>query len=352
MNARKKIFLSFMALGLTIVSFVSATFAWLSLNSDVWIEGMELEVTSGEGFLVSVDDEHFKTILSKEEALSAILLKYHSDYHFNENGILTDAFDDPVSVEEEMQNIKLFPLTSVGSDTFALTLREGAQVDANSGSFFELDLYFVKNTNSTETSTGLLDVYLNGKDRVLANGGEEVEIPKTALQSELDQVVLQAGLTVNQRPGIDTKTEYVAGENLKVRSSNAMRMGIIGKDEENEPTYQIVEMTDEYDLGSYATTDTTNELYDAEKNAMFTYYNHLRGEGALEKLEVEQKPETIRSLTKVEGGDEVNQVRVCRLEGTRSRKVTFRFWLEGWDADCFNGISQSIKVQLSFAQKR
>jgi hypothetical protein len=38
--------------------------------------------------------------------------------------------------------------------------------------------------------------------------------------------------------------------------------------------------------------------------------------------------------------------------GTDITKVTFRFWLEGWDADCFDGLTKSINVNLTFTSKK
>ena len=39
-------------------------------------------------------------------------------------------------------------------------------------------------------------------------------------------------------------------------------------------------------------------------------------------------------------------------DAVASTKLTFRIWLEGWDADCFDGIAGSIQSILSFVSVR
>ena len=38
--------------------------------------------------------------------------------------------------------------------------------------------------------------------------------------------------------------------------------------------------------------------------------------------------------------------------GEDGKPITFRIWLEGWDADCFDGLGGTIQSQLSFSSKR
>lgn len=100
------------------------------------------------------------------------------------------------------------------------------------------------------------------------------------------------------------------------------------------------------DLGSYATNyngadETLNKLYNANYNAMYTYYNNIKTEDKLDSklMDYEDLPTTIRSLTKVEDGQEVNRKDlIATVKSGYVTKVAFRFWIEGWDGDCFDGL--------------
>jgi hypothetical protein len=120
-----------------------------------------------------------------------------------------------------------------------------------------------------------------------------------------------------------------------------------------------------YDLGSYATTynhltDGYNIsdyfLYSSECNAMYTYYNNLRRSSPLTGKEFTygEQPKTIKSLPTVSSDDiNLQYDKIVQVEsGGDEKLVTFRIWLEGWDADCFDGLKNDIKVRLALSSKR
>ena len=122
------------------------------------------------------------------------------------------------------------------------------------------------------------------------------------------------------------------------------------------------ELTDKYDLGSYATniteyTDSQSQYfdadivydaqYDASKNAMFTYSSQLVN--SLQPIDYKLMPKTFKTLLDSQG---LNAVKVLTLTKEHNvQTVTFKLWLEGWDADCIDGLTKSISVQLSFVQQ-
>ena len=117
------------------------------------------------------------------------------------------------------------------------------------------------------------------------------------------------------------------------------------------------------DLGSYATDYDENTegynlddyyLYSSECNAMYTYYNKLRRSSQIKSLDYDELPKTIKSLPNVSSDDkslEYDKI-VTVSSGEDAKLVTFRIWLEGWDADCFDGLADSIDVRLTFGSKR
>lgn len=350
----KKMFLSIITLLLTLTAFASSTFAWMSMNSDAWVEGMEFQATGGEGFMISTDGKNYKSTLTNADIYQAIVYKYNSYYVFSESGTLIDPVTErPVDYESILKNnIKLLPVTSNGSNTLKLSDLLGVETEASSGRYIEFDIYF---SQTVENAYKTLNIYLNGEDYIMNQSGGQIFVPKTNITSNLDFIRLTSNLTSTVRNGIDEgldKKEYFSGQSIKVRASNAIRLGITSNAGTDFATkHQIVELTDEYDLGSYATNNTSIAKYDAQRNAMYTYYNGLKN-NSLIALEYTQKPNTITSLTTEETGTSLNEVKICTLDKEHtSEKVTFKIWLEGWDADCLEGISKQIQIQMSFKQR-
>lgn len=352
----KKLLLAIITLILAVATFTGVTFAWLSINSDAWVEGMQIQATAGKGFLVSVDGYNYSSNIAKEDIVKAIIIKYRKTYSLDSKGNLLDENNQEISDKEMMEifgEIELEPCTSYDSTNLELTNVLGTKVDASKGEFIEFDLYF----KSTGELTKNIDIYLNGLDKVLHQDTEDIQVNPTKFSSGIDEVKLVEDLiTINKETNesIQMKEDDI----LKVKSLNASRLGIINQQGE----ISIIELTDEYDLGSYATNikdyitpendlyDANieyNAMYDAYTNAMFTYSSQL--EDILTPLDYKKIPKTIKSLVDGQG---LNTVKVCTLTKTESvQKVTFRFWLEGWDADCIDGLSKSISVQLSFVQQ-
>ena len=82
---------------------------------------------------------------------------------------------------------------------------------------------------------------------------------------------------------------------------------------------------------------------------MYTYYTHLKQSTALfnSLMNIDERPATIKDLTGVD-----NKAFTTLSSGEDGKLITFRIWLEGWDADCFDGLGGTIQSQLSFSSKR
>jgi len=96
--------------------------------------------------------------------------------------------------------------------------------------------------------------------------------------------------------------------------------------------------------------------YNYQNNAMYTYYTNLKQTATLtNKLKAYNYfPTTIKDLTsKDANGDYIYNKKITTLSsGEDGKLITFRIWLEGWDADCFDGLKDSITASLSFSSKR
>lgn len=349
----KKIFLSIVSLLLVLSTLATSTYAWMTLNSEAWVEGINFTATGGEGFSISIDGYNFKNQLVEEDIYKAVIAEY-KEYDFSESGDLIDSQGNLVKgidLSEVIKEIKLEPITSINNLDGNLPLSDlvNQEIKATDGKHFEFSVYF-KRVDTSESAKAM-EIYLNGEERYLA----EQKVPKTAITSALEDINLKTALECIERniPYGD-KVSYQGGEKITVSSANAMRLGVVHRDVET-----VIELVNEYDLGSYATdydkansTDPEKEkldkLYNAEHNAMYTYYNRLKG-NSLKKLSYNVLPDHHYNSLLNERNE--NQILLCRLDGNEAVKVSFKLWLEGWDADCFDGIGEQISVQLSFVQK-
>lgn len=340
----KKVFISIISLLLAMTTLATSTFAWMSLNAEAWVEGMQFTATGGEGFLISVDGVNYKSQLTELDILQAIVCK-SMEYEFVDSHVVDK--DGNILSEDEIRaivdSIKLEPLTSINNLAGQLPLSNLLNQSAKKDSYLEFDIYF-KRVDTSEAASEV-KVYLNGQDDYYAS--DNTLVPTTSITSEKEYVTLKESLHCIVRdeniPEL-SKGRYHWGDRIAVQSSNAMRMGIISEDKET-----VVEVTNQYDLGSYA-TDSNQLRYYAETNAMYTYYNNLKN-NSLQKLSYQNDlPENFYESLVNDKGE--NQVLVCVLPGNEAVKTTFKFWLEGWDADCFDGIGKNISIQLSFVMGR
>ena len=223
------------------------------------------------------------------------------------------------------------------------------------------------------------EVYLNGEtetvDAQYLNGvkiNDAITISPTRFTSDSKKVTLGAPMTAAIG---GTPVTYSSGEEIYVYGGNAIRMSIT-----DENAYKasagvtgslIYELNDsehgDANYGSYATNysdlyGVTDPGYDYEldynygyaNSASYTYYTNLKHtSGSYNNylydhlMAFDDKPETITDLT---GSD--NKAITTLSSGEDGKLITFRIWLEGWDADCFDGIGGTIQSQLSFSSKR
>ena len=348
----RKIFLGVITLLLAIVTFTGVTFAWLSINSDAWIEGMQVQATAGKGFMVSVDGTNFQTNLSADDVMKAIVVKYRKTFVMKSDGTVLDEQGNALSKEQIskfFKQIELEPCTSYNTQNIEITNIYGTKIDASRGHYIEFDIYFRPIGELTQD----MNIYVNGLDKVMHQDTTDVSVNPTTITSNIDEVELIKPLVMlNKLTG--ESIQKANGDKISVKSANAVRLGIINQQNESA----ILELTDEYDLGSYATNIAElveqgdvnivyDALYDANKNAMFTYSSQMIEH--LQPIDYKKMPYTVKSLVNSQG---VNTVRICSLTKEDStQKATFKLWLEGWDADCIDGLKQSISVQLSFVQQ-
>ena len=229
------------------------------------------------------------------------------------------------------------------------------------------------------------DIYLNGDDGYEDPSTHRVsKLSPSSFKSELVNVALSADMTAI----IDgVKTDLTHPGHIGVYGANALRLSITDTSIYEADTGKgvlVYELNDaensEHNLGSYATKYsreycTANGLtyngelgfkYGYENSASYTYFTNLKRQGLktgqlFEKLMDFNDPNSIHNKTisaedlkKDSNGNYPNNKVITTLttHAVASTKLTFRIWLEGWDADCFDGIAGSIQSVLSFVSVR
>lgn len=408
---RRKLFISVITLVLLITVFTTSTYAWFRVNSSSYISGFDFTVMSGEGFLVSTYDGNYRQELDAKSLKQAMILKYDNVSYDYKDGTIYRKNTDLALSEQEIdsilkETILLSPVTS--RDGVVITDMYKGVNEPTSGKFIEFDLYF-RQVSEYASDNLIYDIFLYLGDYEVDEQEGYTRVPSTITSAPTD-VILAADMTLQDG------TVLKAGDKVTVSSANAMRLSISEKtlkveeepgeedtpvgpvipdeegteddenldsgietanetgsgegseDEPNDPTipeeeenpYEelnpiIYEFYNSLDLGSYATTydgddENLNWLYNSKTNAMFTYYNNQKAVG-IEPLPYEELPQNVIRYdinSKAVRQDVFTQVK----SGSSYSLVTFRIWIEGWDADCFDGLFESINVKLSFQGKR
>ena len=401
MKLVRKLIVGISTIGLLLMTFISSTYAWFKINSRASVDNFKFEVVGGQGFLVSIDNVKYSNDLTKDQLYKAMLLCYGSgEYKISDDGeekLYQVTYDQAgqeqlTELSQEQINtlvaakIKLLPTTS--SDGRYLTDLYNSQSHVSAGRFVEFNVYFKAQSKKAEDVT--YEIYLNGEEGVTDDGAV---VEPTSVTSARTDVTLSADMnavipTDNGKYITSLKRNNVSGQkdHIDVYSSNALRISISESslqefpvlDEDGHEQYdesnstKIYELNDTInkntDLGSYATNYTggmteaeldnmiipapgtlvENEnlaLYCSRFNAMYTYYNNLKPDAKITHIDYDSKPTTIRDLS---GKDIITTVST----GEDAKLLTFRVWLEGWDADCFDGLEKAVKVRLAFASKR
>lgn len=322
---RRKIVLASCAVLMLLLTTVSTTFAWFSLNESAWLEGMELEVNNMDNLLITSDYDtdtakmKFKQYLTAEDIVAAINQKR----------------DDSNKITG-LSDIKLAPVTTTNGVDFSQTVVSYDAMNkqtlgfetADLNSYISMRISFIVENNGTDKPDF---------DLVFAIEDDDVtDIAKTTFAAA-DQTITLVNDLVNG------DTAMKPEENLVVNPVNALRMAVTNISDNVVHIYNIGKSTKTNanagkNLGDLA--DSAN----ADKNAMFTYYNNINNAdlpvmGDMDSSVVEH--------------DELDQVlgTFTTVTDTQYTVVTLDIviWIEGYDADSIIGLdTTAITMLLTF----
>lgn len=329
-----------------LVTLVSTTFAWFSLNDNSWVDDFEIGIENTDQLLIGTSSSNMKQFLSNEDLVSLINEKRATDAKINGLG-----------------DIKLTPVTSIDGEKFyrqVSVFDEKGKMsieykDALASSYIVFSLVFKVEPNGTQ------DEYTEHPDyelRFKTTGTTSTGLSKTNFSSEVQAIKLLNSLILKDG------TSKESDDYINVNPVNALRVAVKGAS--NSDVDYIYDVSNENDLGSYAIyeellnqLEIADDKFNCNKNAMFTYFNQLNN-NSLKPLgyystetELEEQKKNIQGLLSRYKEDMNQSLGLFKYNKDtneyNSLTVDIAIWIEGFDADNLIGLDTStIDCLLSF----
>lgn len=330
---RRKLILSLVMMAFTAITLVSTTYAWFASNSEAWIDQYELQIENTDGLLASIDGVHYFTEISNDEVKQAVVAK--------KNGLdLSNPTDlaafSAINYKDEFAGLKLAPVSTNNLVDFTTVTSASRKVNGyyepysvtHEYSYLEFDLWLKVETSQNQ-ATKNYDISFVGTE-------DNSSIPY--IKADDTSVKLSNGLTT-------PNTLFASGDTITVNPKNSMRIGIIHDDTETKTIYEPY-----MGYGSYALEQNLEDIYNPEKNAMFTYFNNSHNT----KLKALSNDDVYKNTVK--NFDEDVVFGRCVPNETKTDyeaiKITVVIWIEGYDADYFVGVDNTnAKFFLNFKMK-
>lgn len=366
----RKMYFSIIASTLIIVTAATTSYAWYSTNQNAVIDRFNLNIYNSNDkdsdelkLSITGNKDDFHQYLEETDLERAVLFNLIGETETNKLGDGT--------TNQSKLNIKNMFNRMVKLVNATPNLDSNNKPDLTKG-FKELNLDDVTKSNTT-TNYISFDLYVAVEnDKTYVTEGTTVYLDSYIENNEIKNEVCQSEdymcslLTNLPSGGIDS----ITGETLvskpmsqfKVNAKNAMRMGYItysptqkGVKSETNVLKQNI-----YSLSSQEASKT-NDVYNfgglngdnSGYNAMLEYYNSIKNVDNYKDL----IPDYIktRSDDYLYGEDTDKEIisKSYNLTTSNMIKIRFYFWLEGWDADCFNtltGANASFSIYLSTKQ--
>ncbi len=366
----RKMYFSIIASTLIIVTAATTSYAWYSTNQNAVIDRFNLNIYNSNDkdsdelkLSITGNKDDFHQYLEETDLERAVLFNLIGETETNKLGDGT--------TNQSKLNIKNMFNRMLKLVNATPNLDSNNKPDLTKG-FKELNLDDVTKANTT-TNYISFDLYVAVEnDKTYVTEGTTVYLDSYIENNEIKNEVCQSEdymcslLTNLPSGGIDS----ITGETLvskpmsqfKVNAKNAMRMGYItysptlkGVKSETNVLKQNI-----YSLSSQEASKT-NDVYNfgglngdnLGYNAMLEYYNSIKNVDNYKDL----IPDYIktRSDDYLYGADTDKEIisKSYNLTTSNMIKIRFYFWLEGWDADCFNtltGANASFSIYLSTKQ--
>lgn len=365
----KKIYISLMSIVLLMLTAVTTTFAWVGFLDTSFFEQFEIGLEAVE----NVEEYGIQLSLSGKEgtfstSLPAIDIKREilKNVGFANVDQMTDkqvenaSFSmDQCTVERSGNSLGNFvdihgsrTRNYISFDLYVSTYRN-ADVELEEESTYYMDLFLNDNVfagnNQTRklfknftypTNNGVIEfpkIYGNH----YLNGLYEMNHPSFTSGNLVKNPTVSGDITVNSASACRLAIEVREAVDLYDTSAYSLVYNtIIYQGGTQYPTYN--DRTGEYSFGGILPDDYNIALHDYNSKIMEGYTSKTVPEWALHRGDLEFVNDGITNRL-VDSSD--SKVGIDQMV-----KLTFHFWFEGWDADCFSVIHfNPVSLNLSFS---
>lgn len=359
----RKIYFSIFASILIVITVVTTSYAWYSSNQNAIVDRFSLNVYNSDDkegvslkFSITGEENDFHQYLNEYDLKRAILYtrigkketddlgngqtelsKRNIDNMFNKIVKLTNA--TPYTNNGNVDLTKGFTRFDLENKTSQTT-----------SDIISFDLYFAVENEGTYVTEGT-NVYINSY--INEHNKEENKVATS------DDITCNL-LSPLPRGGIDSITgETLVKEDMKsfkVNATNALRLGYttysnVTKGDLTQTSTSLKEGI--YSLSSQD-ANYTNDVYNFGGlngdnngyNAMLMYYNSIYNDSSIDTIVPDYIKNRNDEYLYSSNTDKQIISKDYGLDTKTMIKVRFYFWLEGWDADCFNVLSDA-KIDFS-----
>jgi len=342
--AVKKVYMSILVSVLVLLTCVATTYAWVGIISNSTFEEFALNVNVSNlkeyGIEISLDGINFGTEINSVDLKKQILLNYgYSEEQLSSEETIDYAFsrfsleactNNPDFVNHKMSNFT--------------TLDGGS-----TRKYFKFDIYVsaYKVYETGSVTDFKLDTFLRGD---ILSGTvsaytlfNEFTYPSNVISDTIRPNQVISSTKVNSESATRLAIEkYEVVEKYKpesyTESSRATDL-IIYQGGTQNPSYD--DTTGIYSFGGVLDNDTNVALYDYN---LFYQENYTVPSWAIERGEKELEINEGNSQI-IDSDLESEQVGINDM-----MKLTFYFWFEGWDSDCFSVVNQKpVSINLNFS---
>lgn len=346
----RKLILSISACAMTLVCLTSTTYAWFSRNSGALINDFELEIQQHDGLVISVDGINYYQSIDNDTLLKAIVAKRLGkdlkDISNEELDGEINKFKNNKNILEPVSTYNLIDFTTVNSNSEIIN---GFYVptSASQESYLAFDLYFRIDQSKPGNED---DYYLT----FAYDGYSDVPKEDSDIIKNYNYIngVEQAFKLSNKLS--DTTKDYNSGDEIKVNSRDAMRIGVLTYkkiNEDKETTNESFIYEPYLGLGSYALEGEIDSNYNPNKNAMLTYFNNTHVD-KLKPLEDKEHFDIYKNTEKDFNGMKSLGIFEKNSTSYEDVKITVFIWLEGYDSDFIKGFDDNkLTCSLCFIKE-
>lgn len=308
----RKIYLTLLSIILLVITFGTSTYAWVTISTTNRVDALGINATLGNRLEISIDGTNYFNELSGEMIMNQI------------------------------KKVRFTDVTSFDGINFEKNIQHQVKEAVVNEDYIEMALYF-------RTSSQYRNVYLIDN---VSESADYLVPPKDGTY------VISKGIEFKAKfRFLYDVNEYIEGGETKTfYAKDAMRIAFI-----EEKVDDILDARREEELIKYIYDPSEEEHrgYGKEYGSLY-YYNLLKDENLEIPTEI---PETRYSLStfanynpNVALNDNSKIMTLITTDKTDEYdrtyyegKVTIRIWLEGWDADMFDGVFRdNLKIQLMF----